>query len=134
MNNPVNILDLDITTAQSIIAGDNIQLSDQWTRGLLLGGFFTYGSGGTTTKCFIQTTFDNITWIDIANFSFSTSSLNKIHNISRRENVTNYTPSDGALGDNTVQTGILGTKLRVKYVTTGTYADDTNLKIWVYSW
>jgi hypothetical protein len=39
------------------------------------------------------------------------------------------TPTDGTLADNTAVNGLLGSNLRVKLTTTGTYAGETSLVI-----
>jgi hypothetical protein len=92
---------------------------------------FNYGSGGTTVKVWIQTTLDaGITWIDIANFAFTTASGTKVINLSGLTPVTTaITPTDGAMADNTCQDGVLGSALRAKITTTGTYAGSSNLAV-----
>ncbi len=94
---------------------------------------FAYGSGGTTTKVWIQTSLDGGTsWIDIMSFAFTTSSLRKIHTVVMPAVVatrTNVTPGDAALADNTILDGILGDRLRAKVTTTGTYAGSTTLDV-----
>lgn len=126
------ILDVDITAAVSatVVTGhDNLYAM----MGLALEANFDYGSGGTSAKAYIQTSLDEgVTWIDIACFAFTTSDLVKVANLSGRTPVTTvFSPTDGALGDNTVKDGVLGDRLRVKYVTTGTYGGSTNLKVYV---
>lgn len=96
---------------------------------------FVYGSGGTTADVYIQTSLDGgLTWIDIMEFAFTTSSLRKVNSVSIAPAVvTNFPPvtaSDGALTANTSLQGILGDRLRAKYVTTGTYAGSTTLAIY----
>lgn len=84
-----------------------------------------YGSGGATIDAYVQTSLDGgATWIDIAEFSFATASAVKVFNLSRLTPVTAvYTPTDGSLAANTAKDGILGDRFRVKYKSTGTYAD-----------
>jgi hypothetical protein len=125
------ILNLDITTAVSATAGDTFEVPAGF-KTLSLEGVFTYGSSGTSAKVYVQTTFDGgVTWVDIACFAFTTASASKAANLSCLTPVTTvYTPTDGSLEDNTVKDGLLGTKIRTKYVTTGTYADSTNLKLY----
>jgi hypothetical protein len=85
---------------------------------------FAYGSGGTTLKVWVQTTLDNgQTWIDIACLAFTTASAIKVLNLSGLTPVTTaIVPTDGAMADNTCQDGVLGSALRVKMTSTGTYA------------
>ncbi|HPS70503.1 MAG TPA: hypothetical protein PLO19_07165 [Candidatus Cryosericum sp.] len=92
---------------------------------------FTYGSGGTTAKAWLQTSFDDgATWVDVANFAGTTSTLSKLYNFSGLTPVTTAaTITDGSLADNTVIDGLLGDKFRVKVTTTGTYAGSTTLKV-----
>lgn len=94
---------------------------------------FVYGSAGTTTKVWIQTSLDGgSNWIDIMSFAFTTSSLRKIHTVVMPAVVatrTNVTPGDTALADNTILDGILGDRLRAKVTTTGTYAGSTTLDV-----
>jgi hypothetical protein len=43
---------------------------------------FTFGSGGATVSAWVQTTFDGgATWVDAANFSFTTASAIKVFNL-----------------------------------------------------
>lgn len=99
-------------------------------RALLLQAVFTYGSGGTTTKAWVQTSLDGgSTWFDIASFAFTTASATRVYSLDTTAVTTIYTPTDATLADNTVKNGLLGDKYRVKYTTTGTYAGDTTLAI-----
>lgn len=127
------LLSLAITTAVSATAGPVYQFADGGPKNVLIQGNFTYGSGGTTADAYVQTTTDGgATWIDIANFHFTTSSLRKVFNLSSLTPVTTQaTPSDGSLTANTAVDGLIGSQLRVKYVTTGTYAGGTVLAVTV---
>lgn len=92
---------------------------------------FSYGSGGTSCKVWVQTSLDQgVTWVDIACFAFTTSSAHKMTNLSAAlETANQLTPTDGALADNTNVDSILGDRLRVKITTTGTYAGSTTLAV-----
>jgi hypothetical protein len=94
-------------------------------------GILTYGSGGTTVKAWLQTSFDNgVTWVDIANMAFTTATLTKVGAVSTSiAAAAPATPTDGSLADNTINNGLIGDRLRIKYTTTGTYAGGTTLKI-----
>jgi len=96
-----------------------------------LEAIFTYGSGGTSTDAWVQTSLDQgATWIDICNVHYTTSSAKTVYNLSSLTPVTTaYTPTDGTLSANTSKDGILGDRLRVKYTTVGTYAGGTTLQI-----
>lgn len=88
---------------------------------------FAYGSGGTAVKVYLQTSLDGgNTWIDIACVVFNTASETWVRNFSSAPTGT-VTPTDGALADDTAIDGILGDRLRVKAVSTGTYAGSTAL-------
>lgn len=92
---------------------------------------FLYGAGGTTTKAFVQTSLDGgTTWLDIMSFAFTTSALTKVSSVTADIALAPATsPGDGALTDNTILTGLLGDRFRVKYVTTGTYTGATSLTV-----
>lgn len=96
-------------------------------------GKFVYGSGGTTAKFWIQTSYDQgATWNDIINFPFTTASATKV------SAVTAYlapaaqagAQTDATLADNSVVNGLLGDRVRVKYTTTGTYGGSTTVSIY----
>jgi hypothetical protein len=98
---------------------------------LLLEAQFVAGSGGTSVDAYVQTSIDDgVTWVDIRNFHFTTSSLKQVVNHSSATPVTTaLTPTDGSLSNNTSNDGIIGNKLRVKYNVVGTYTGAT-LGIW----
>lgn len=85
---------------------------------------FLYGSGGSTAKVWVQTTFDDgVTWRDIAEFDFTTASATKVANLSGllSKAVTAY----AALATEGVMDGVLGDRLRAVVTTTGTYVNTT---------
>jgi len=90
---------------------------------------FAYGSGGTTVKAYIQTSIDGgTTWDDVACWAPTNANASKRWNFSALTPVTTpITPSDGAMTDNTFQDGCLGDRVRLKVVSTGTYAGSTTL-------
>jgi hypothetical protein len=109
-----------------------MQFLDETPHGLLIQANFIYGSsGGTTVDAYVQTTIDGgATWIDIAEFNFTTASARKVANLSSLTPVTTIaTPVDGTLASNTCVDGIIGSKLRVKYKSAGTYVGATSLQI-----
>jgi hypothetical protein len=126
-----------ITTAVSAVASaaDALSLADSPDSGVTLEAEFVYGSGGTTVDAYVQTTLDGgVTWFDVANFHFTTSSANVAINL--RRNTPQTTPvalTDGAMTSNTAVDGLLGSSLRVKLTTVGTYAGGTVLNIWACS-
>jgi hypothetical protein len=126
MRNPgdYSLADLAITTALTGVAQTPIQNLEGILTATIVARF-AYGSGGTSAKAWVQVTLDDgQTWIDVACFAFTTASGLKVINLSGLTPVTTaITPSDGAMADNTVQDGILGSAMRVKITTTGTYAN-----------
>lgn len=98
---------------------------------LALQAAFLYGAGGTTVKAYVQTSLDGgVTWVDVACFAFALAAATRLHGVHiYTAPGVNVTPTDGALADNTVLNGYLGDRLRVKYVTTGTYTGATSLAI-----
>lgn len=93
---------------------------------------FTYGSGGTSVDAYVQTSFDEgTTWVDIAEFSGTTSSAKRIYNLSALTPVTTiYTPTDGSMSANTSKDGVLGHMLRVKFTSVGTYAGTSTMQVY----
>jgi hypothetical protein len=92
---------------------------------------FAYDSGGATVNAWLQTSLDNgSTWIDVAQFGFTTASGRFVYNLNSQTPVTTeYTPTDGTLTGNTSKDGILGNQIRVKYQTTGTYGGASTLSV-----
>ncbi|MBI1238262.1 MAG: hypothetical protein GC199_02860 [Alphaproteobacteria bacterium] len=119
-----SLCDLAVTTALSGVAQTPIQNLEGILAATIEAKLY-YGSGGTSVKAWVQVTLDDgATWIDIACFAFTTGSGVKIINLSGLTPVTTaITPSDGSMTDNTVQDGVLGSAIRVKITSTGTYAN-----------
>jgi hypothetical protein len=88
---------------------------------------FFYGSGGTKTNVYIQSSIDQgQSWFDIANIAFTTSSAAELVNLSGLGAVTTPTPpSNLALSDNTTLNGSMGDRLQAVVVSTGAYAGST---------
>lgn len=126
-----------IAAAVSATAGKVLQMAAAkgGPRNLTIQTKFLYGAGGTTVDAYVQTSFDGgTTWVDIANFHFTTAAATKIANLSSMTPVTTLaTPTDGSLTSNTVVDGLIGDKLRVKYATVGTYTGATSLEVDVVS-
>ncbi len=121
------LLDSAITTAGTITGDWFTDLE-----GMLGAGFqakLAYGSGGSTCRVYLQTSLDGGTSaVDIACVAFATAGGTKILNFSAlTPKLTEVTPTDGALADDTALDGVLGDRLRVKVVSTGTYAGSTAL-------
>jgi hypothetical protein len=100
---------------------------------LALVAKFDWGSGGTSAKCYVQTSLDNgATWMDVASFAFTTADGVKrsILTTGVAPAAQAAAPTDGTLADDTVVNGVIGSRLRVKVTTTGTYAGSTTLAVW----
>lgn len=129
----VSLGDFTITTAGSYV-GD-------WVTGfdglLALTAQFrlAYGSGGTSIKAYLQTSLDQETTpVDIACVVFGTASEVAALNFSAlTPKLTQVTPSDGALSDDTAVDGIIGDRFRMKLVSVGTYAGSTVVSVRVCS-
>ena len=96
---------------------------------------FLYGAGGTNAKAYVQTSLDGgVSWVDIAAFVFTTAAANKVSAIALTiaPAAQAFTPSDGALTDDTIIQGVFGDRIRVKYVTTGTYTGATSLAVYAH--
>jgi hypothetical protein len=95
---------------------------------------FVRAGGGTTAKFWVQTSIDGgLTWVDIINFAFLTTTASKITAVvgNPATPLTPATaPSDGTLADDTIVNGVLGSELRVKYTTTGTYTGASSIAIY----
>lgn len=100
------------------------------TESLTLDATITVAAGGTTAKAWVQTSFDGgTTWNDIANFAFTTTTARRIYHLTAAAVTTIATPTEGTLADNTAVNGLLGTVLRVKLTTTGTYTGASSFVI-----
>jgi hypothetical protein len=117
-----------ITTAASGVASTPIVGLDGMTY-LLVQANFTYGSGGTSVAAYIQTSLDQgATWIDVMEFGFTTANGRLVSSVISAS-VANVAALDGSLSAGTVQNGILGDRVRVKYTSVGTYAGTTTLQV-----
>ena len=62
----------------------------------------------------------------MAQFEFSQASAVRIHAVNLDTALSaSVTPTDGAMAADTILSGLLGNKLRVKYVVTGDYVNST---------
>lgn len=126
------LLNIGITTAVTTQVSPVVELprSGKPTN-VELEAEFAYGSGGTTVDAWVQTSLDGQnTWVDVAEFHFTTSATKGVYNLSSLTPVTTqYAPTTGTLSANTAKDGIVGSYWRVEYTTTGTYAGSTNLTV-----
>lgn len=93
---------------------------------------FLYGAGGTTVDAYLQTSLDGgLSWVDIMNFNFTTAAASKMSAVVNTTALAAVAvPGDGALASNTIVSGLLGDRLRLKYVSTGTYTGATSLAVY----
>jgi len=86
---------------------------------------FGYGSGGADVRAYLQTSLDGgTTAIDIACVKFSLAGETVALNLSATTpRTTQLTPTDAGVADDTAVDGILGDRIRLKVVSTGTYAN-----------
>jgi|SRR5450759_5033553 hypothetical protein len=122
------------TAETATVSPNNITCHDGDPRSAVIQAAFTYGSGGTTLKAWVQTSLDyGTTWSDVYCFSVTQTSVINIVNLSALTAVTTpYVPTDGTLTANTTKDGILGPMFRVKTTSTGTYAANTTLRVDLY--
>ena len=124
---PATVITAAVT---GIIDGPRVLDLDR-ARGVLLQADFVYGSGGTTLKCWVQSSADGgANWHDVACFAFTTASKRRLANLSARTAVTTLaTPTDGTMADDTAIDGLIGDRLRIKYTSTGTYAGSSTITL-----
>jgi hypothetical protein len=113
-------------TSAGTITGDWIEDMDGLL-GMTAQMRLAWGSGGSSLKAYLQTSLDGgTTAVDIACVVFGAASETALLNFSAlTPKITQVTPTDGAMTDDTAVDGILGTMFRVKLVSTGTYASQT---------
>lgn len=139
MNNP-GVYNLGNQTITGVMNGEVItdgSDSDEFIdnlEGMLAANIqirFSYGAGGTSGKCYIQTSLDQgISWIDVICFTFGLVSKTLVYNLSSlTPKTTGLAPSDGSLADDTVVDGVLGDRWRSKLTTVGVYTTNTDIGI-----
>lgn len=97
---------------------------------LSVQGVLTVSGGGTNCKVWVQTSLDfGVTWFDILSLAFLNATLTKVGAAGAYIGATPATPTDGTLADNTANQGLLGSMLRLKITTTGTFTGATTLQV-----
>jgi hypothetical protein len=101
------------------------------TKTLSAQAVFVRAAGGTTTKVYVQTTFDGgATWVDIMCLAFATTTATEISSVRTDIAVAaSYTPTDGTLTDDSIKDGLIGDRVRVKYVVAGTYSGASSIAV-----
>jgi hypothetical protein len=100
---------------------------------LAVQSVFLYGAGGTTVKVWVQTSLDGgLTWIDIINHPYLTTAGRFTSAVSAdiTAGAAPVAATDGTSADNATVNGVLGDRVRVKYITTGTYSGATSIAVY----
>jgi hypothetical protein len=119
-----------ITAAVAGVTTGSVGMSLVGANVLTVEAIFTYGSGGTTAKFWVQTKIAGGNWTDIMSFAFTTASADKFSTVCNYIALAGGTArTDAALADNTILNGLLGDQIQVKYTTTGTYAGGTTIQL-----
>lgn len=127
----VTILDVTLAAAVTAQVHGPVGMPTGRVEALTLYASFVRAGGGTTATAWVQTSLDGgASWVDIANFAFTTSDANRAYNLTAAAVTAIATPGDAALADNTSVNGFLGSLYRVKLTTTGTYTGASSFKIW----
>ena len=118
-----------IAGAETVIGG-TIGL-DHGTTALAALAKLVVAGGGTTVDVYIQTSLDRgVTWIDIMNLTFTTATASKVSAVNTAVALAAAgTPGDGALADNSILNGLLGDRIRAKFVVAGTYTGVSHLTV-----
>lgn len=139
MSEPLNLGDSPIIAASADATGSVITTGVDGVGYLSgLGAYsganleinFTYGSGGATLKVVIETTFNQgSTWVEVYRAAFSTSSGERVVNVSASTPITSpLTPA--ALSDDTVKDGVFGDRWRARKIVGGTpYAGNSSVSV-----
>ena len=99
---------------------------------LVMQAQMAVGTGGTSIQAWVQTSIDGgTTWIDVATFAFANTPLRKVSAVNGyiAPAAQAFTATDGTLADNTIQQGVLGNRVRLKYTSVGTYSGGTTLTV-----
>ena len=116
-------------TIAGTYVGDAVELDGLLA--LTIKARFAYISGSGTCKLYIQSSSDNeSTWDDVAAVAFANTPETIMLNFSKlTPKLTQLTPTDGAMSDDTAIDGIITSRMRCKIVTTGTYSGSTVLTV-----
>ena len=121
-----------ITTAGTVVG---IPFAVRDVKHLEVEAKFNFGAGGTQVLVFVQTSIDGgVSFFDIMNIRFTNATANRISSVHRDTSVAAaITPLNLTLANNQILNGLIGDRVRVVIVTTGTYApnggDDTSLEV-----
>lgn len=133
-NAAIALLPTTTITGAGTVTGDAYPFGNRVVEGFSVESIFVYGSGGTTAKVFVQTSFDGgTTWVDLASHAFALATASKVSAVTTGIAPASqaFAPTDGALTDNTIVQGVVGDRIRAKLITAGTYAGGTTVAVWV---
>ncbi len=130
MNRAIGLIPPTTLAAAGTFIGEMYRLPFG-TKSLSLLSKFVRAAGGTSTKVYLQTSLDvGVTWVDIACHAFLITTATKAtavkNNIATAAAVT---PADGALADDTILDGLIGDRIRVKYIVAGTYSGASSITV-----
>jgi hypothetical protein len=126
---------IPLITAQTIAAAGTITGTDYSitnAKYLTVQSKFLYGAGGTAVKVFIQTTLDGgATWINIVSHAFLLAAATKVSSVTSdvAPAAQAFAPSDSVLTDDAIIQGVIGSRIRAKVVSTGTYSGATSIDV-----
>ncbi len=108
-----------------------VSLLPSGAKTLAIQTVFVRAAGGTTTKVYVQTSLDGgVTWVDIMQQAFATTTATKASAVKTDIAVAaGVTPSDGSMSDNTILDGVLGDRIRVKFIVAGTYTGASSVTV-----
>lgn len=98
---------------------------------LIVQAKFLIGTGGTTLKTWVQTSVDGgVTWCDIMSFAYVNTPTRNVQAVNVFTALAAaVVPTDGTMADNTILSGLLGDRIRVKWTSTGTYSGGTSIQL-----
>ena len=125
------LLSTSITTASTAVLGAQFT-GFAATRAMTIQAKFTYvASSATSVDAYVQTSLDGgLTFIDVAEFHFTTTSATNVVNLVGETAVSTPTAiTTGTMSSNTTQQGVIGDVFRVQWTSVGTYGAGTTLVI-----
>jgi len=124
---PILYSNTAITTALTAVVGNEFPVPENCTS---LNIQYTHVDGGTGTSvtAWVQTSIDDTNWVDVSCFD-ATATGRKVSTVNGNVTHVLAEATDGALADNTDLDGWIGSKIRVKVTTVGTYDAVTSLVV-----
>jgi hypothetical protein len=131
-----------ITSAQSIATVGKVTKLPDNCKGLTAECVFVDGGGGTDITVYIQTSLDTIgsstaggqpqVWFDIMCFHFLVTAGRSVLKVTEDTAIAAIVSETlDSLADDTAVSGIIGTHVRARIVTTGTYTGTTTIDVYL---